>query len=139
MSGMAQRKIYYQGSKETDKKPVPVWNGEENRDKSSRPELTPGEQFLLNEVREIKACRSGCFINQKYHQHVNHAFGAIEEVGDGNIPNGINKSRDTIKKMDARFEFEQSLGKKALQYLIVFIVGAVMTLIILGFKTEMGG
>ena len=86
------------------------------------------EQRFKRQIESI----DNCYVPITLRPHLQHITLAIDEVGKGDIPRGINRSKDTIKRAYENFEDQDKAKSTALNAAVKYIVGGLITLIALG-------
>ena len=115
-----------------DKKKT-TYIGPEHRHNNNRHTFTIEHQELLNVLDEkLTKCRNYCVIPQDAQKEVSHMFGAIREVGEGNIGKGIDQARDQHKEVRGLLSTWRSIKNKVLFTVIVVLTATLLGMIGLG-------
>jgi hypothetical protein len=118
-------RMFYQDGKE--------YAGPDRR-KSERFDLSEEGKAIVTEISQrIKNHHlDNCIIPKESRPHLKHATLAIEEIGEGSIPYGINKSKDVIKRSYDQFESQDKSKRTALNSAIKYIIAGLFTLLVAG-------
>jgi hypothetical protein len=114
--------MYFQDGK---KEP---YAGDERR-KSDRLKLPNDLQTLVDVLDKRMACHSSCVIPRAAQPHISHLFGAIEDIGQGKIPRGIDEARDQHKDvkeiLNSWKDAKRNVIRTVIWVITAFVLGAV--------------
>lgn len=131
-------RLFQSGIKEDEPKEK-AYQGHEKRDLSSRVVFTEREKAFISAINARVNRRDQCVIDQKHHEHANHPFEAAEELGRGNVAEGINIARDSARQVYSQTKLAGFVVKGVLISVAVAFVSGVCGLIYIGIQQKLKG
>jgi hypothetical protein len=119
-----------------------VYIGEENRlHGKNRKELSEEGKILVEAItgRLKGSCKDNCVIDKEAQPYVSHAVTAVKEIGEGSIPNGINKAREQHQEVNGILTFWKAVKSRVAFTLIAAVILGVLGLVVAGFVAKVRG
>jgi hypothetical protein len=109
-----------------------------NRRSSDRYQLSKENQEMVNVLTKKMQCmKDHCIVPKEAQPHVSHHYGALKEIGEGDIGKGIDKTRNQFFEVEGVSGFWKDVKRKAILSIIYLVIAFVAGILLLGFIEKM--